>query len=281
MREHAAGDDLLRQVGEGVLHELRLRRDQPDRTSGNSFREMSSVFSSSRGHSNRVGAGVLVDHEAHGRRCRRAATSVRGSALAGVTVAMSPSRDVLGHRTDRNAADVVGVAQFGEGAHREAELPAADGAAGGHRVGALDRGRDIVGGEAERANPLGVDIDADLVVRVAHHGHRWRPHRAAPAGARGHPAPRAPRRAGHRAGEGEHGDRPLARIGGEQRGARGRARQWLRALSSFSRTASTVFAMSVPHAKRSVVVPSPLRLDRAHLDHARACCRRPSRSVRR
>ena len=33
----------------------------------------------------------------------------------------------------------------------------------------------------------------------------------------------------------------------------------LRALSSFSRTARTVLAISVPHAKRSVVVPSPFR----------------------
>ena len=33
-----------------------------------------------------------------------------------------------------------------------------------------------------------------------------------------------------------------------------------RALSSRSRTASTVAAMSVPHAKRAVVVTSPLRL---------------------
>ena len=186
---------------------------------------------------------------------------MRGSAEAGRDRGDVAERDAGAGRADRDVADLVGVLQLGERAHREAELTATDGAAGGGRVGRLDRGGDVVRREAERADALGVDVDADLVVGIAHHGHARRRRRSARAAARARrwrcarsarrsPGPVRPRTA-------------IGRSPGSEVSSVGRAAvlgSAPRMLSSFSRTVSTVFCMSVPHAKRSVVLPSPLRL---------------------
>src|SRR5690606_30155555 len=110
---------------------------------------------------------------------------------------------------DRRPGDLLDRLELGEGPEREAELAPPDRAARRARVRLPDRRGDVVRGETEGAEPVGIDLDLDFVLGLADHRDARHPGELLePAGMHvlGDPGD-APEIA--RAGEAEHRDRAL------------------------------------------------------------------------
>ena len=119
------------------------------------------------GHCHRVGAGILVDHEAYGGLAvqQRFGVWIRSGERNGGEVG---ELDAGAGGPNRRLADFLGCAEFREGAHREAELAAPDGAARRAPVGVLDCRGNLIGIESECAHSLRINLDPDLILGRAY-----------------------------------------------------------------------------------------------------------------
>ncbi len=219
-RQDPAEDDFLPQVGEGVLHEASLGGHHRHPDVGKLGLELVQGSVDPLGHGHGVGTGVLIYDESH---CGAPVELDDGAGVGGGEGNGGDvvERDAALRGADRCGADFLRRAELGEGTHRETELTAADGAAGGGGVGGLDGARNIVGREAEGAHPRRIDVHPDFVLRRAHHRHAG--HTFQLLEPSGEHLLRGPAEGAEVAGtrQREDRDRALAGVAGEEGGAGG------------------------------------------------------------